>query len=118
MALQTSDLLDAMRNDAQVPLTVLNVDGGASANQEPMQFQSDILNVTVRRPVVAETTALGAAYLAGLAVGYWDSRADVVSNWSSDREFTPRMEPAEREARTRRWRRAVERARDWEEHPA
>ncbi|MHB9076633.1 MAG: glycerol kinase GlpK [Pirellulaceae bacterium] len=117
MALQTSDLLDAMRNDARVPLTVLNVDGGASVNVDLMQFQADILNVTVRRPVVAETTALGAAYLAGLAVGYWDSQADVVSNWSLDREFTPHMEPAERAARTRRWRRAVERARDWEERP-
>ena len=118
MALQTGDLLEAMRNDAHVPLTVLNVDGGASVNQELMQFQADMLNVTVRRPVVAETTALGAAYLAGLAVGYWDNQADVVRNWSLDREFTPRMEPAEREARARRWRRAVERARDWEERPA
>ena len=118
MALQTGDLLEAMRHDAHVPLTVLNVDGGASVNQELMQFQADMLNVTVRRPVVAETTALGAAYLAGLAVGYWDNQADVVRNWSLDREFTPRMEPAEREARVRRWRRAVERARDWEERPA
>ncbi|MHB0955556.1 MAG: glycerol kinase GlpK [Pirellulaceae bacterium] len=118
MALQTGDLLEAMRNDAQVPLNVLNVDGGASINQELMQFQADILNVTVRRPVVAETTALGAAYLAGLAVGYWDNLADVVRNWSLDREFRPHMEPAEREARARRWRRAVERARDWEEPAA
>ena len=74
--------------------------------------------MTVRRPVVAETTALGAAYLAGLAVGYWNDTADVVRNWSLDREFTPRMPDAEREARVRRWRRAVERARDWEEQHA
>ena len=118
MAMQTSDLLDAMRQDAQVPLTVLNVDGGASVNQDLMQFQADILQVTVRRPVVAETTALGAAYLAGLAVGYWDGTADVVRNWSLDREFTPRMPDAEREVRMRRWKRAVQRARDWEEHEA
>jgi glycerol kinase len=118
MAMQTCDLLNAMRQDAHVPLTVLNVDGGASVNQELMQFQADILDVTVRRPVVAETTALGAAYLAGLAVGYWDNTADVVRNWSLDREFTPCMPDSEREARARRWRRAVERARDWEEHEA
>ncbi len=118
MAMQTGDLLEAMRSDAGVPLTVLNVDGGASVNQELMQFQADILNVTVRRPVVAETTALGAAYLAGLAVGYWNDQDDVVRNWSLDQEFIPAMEAAERTARVRRWRRAVERARDWEERPA
>jgi glycerol kinase len=118
MAMQTGDLLEAMRSDAGVPLTVLNVDGGASVNQELMQFQADILNVTVRRPVVAETTALGAAYLAGLAVGYWNDQEDVVRNWSLDQEFTPTMEAEERTARVRRWRRAVERARDWEERPA
>ena len=93
MAMQTSDLLEAMRRDADVPLTVLNVDGGASVNNELMQFQADILDVTVRRPVVAETTALGAAYLAGLAVGYWTNTDDVVRNWSLDREFTPHMDP-------------------------
>ncbi len=118
MAMQTGDLLEAMRSDAGVPLTVLNVDGGASVNQELMQFQADILNVTVRRPVVAETTALGAAYLAGLAVGYWNDQDDVVRNWSLDQEFIPAMEAEERTARVRRWRRAVERARDWEERPA
>jgi len=114
MAMQTCDLLDAMRQDAGVPLTLLNVDGGATVNQDLMQFQADILRVTVRRPVVAETTALGAAYLAGLAVGYWDDTADVVRNWSLDRQFTPRMSDAERQVRIERWRRAVERARNWE----
>ena len=118
MAMQTGDLLEAMRSDAGVPLTVLNVDGGASVNRELMQFQADILNVTVRRPVVAETTALGAAYLAGLAVGYWNDQDDVVRNWSLDQEFTPAMKADERAVRVKRWRRAVERARDWEERPA
>ncbi len=114
MAMQTSDLLGAMRRDAHVPLSVLNVDGGASVNNDLMQFQSNILDVTVRRPVVAETTALGAAYLAGLAVGYWSNVGDVVNNWSLDREFTPRMDQQQRAAMTQRWQRAVERARDWE----
>lgn len=118
MAMQTGDLLEAMRSDAGVPLTMLNVDGGASVNRELMQFQADILNVTVRRPVVAETTALGAAYLAGLAVGYWNDQDDVVRNWSLDQEFVPAMDADERAKRVRRWRRAVERARDWEERPA
>jgi glycerol kinase len=116
MALQTSDLLRAMRQDADVPLSVLNVDGGASVNNELMQFQADILDITVRRPVVSETTALGAAYLAGLAVGFWSNIDDVTRNWSLDREFTPAMRAEQREALARRWRRAVERARDWEDH--
>ncbi len=114
MAMQTSDLLTAMRRDADMPLNVLNVDGGASVNNQLMQFQSDILNVTVRRPVVAETTALGVAYLAGLAVGYWNNANEVVQNWSLEREFTPTMEPQQREMLNRRWQRAVQRVRDWE----
>ena len=118
MALQTSDLLRAMRQDADVPLSVLNVDGGASVNNGLMQFQADILDITVRRPVVSETTALGAAYLAGLAVGFWSNIDDVTRNWSLDREFTPAMRTEQREALARRWRRAVERARDWEDHDA
>lgn len=115
MALQTSDLLGAMRSDADVPLSVLNVDGGASINDGLMQFQADILDMTVRRPIVAETTALGAAYLAGLAVGYWNDMGEVQRNWSLEREFTPQMDQHAREAWIRRWKRAVERARDWEE---
>jgi glycerol kinase len=79
-----------------------------------MQFQADLLQVTVRRPVVAETTALGAAYLAGLAVGYWGSLDDVARHWELDREFTPSLPEAERENHLRRWRRAVERVRNWE----
>jgi glycerol kinase len=114
MAMQTNDLLQAMRRDADVPLATLNVDGGASVNNDLMQFQADILDVTVRRPMVAETTALGAAYLAGMAVGYWSGTGDVARNWSLEREFTSCMDPNERDRRIDRWHRAVERTRDWE----
>jgi glycerol kinase len=115
MAYQTRDVLDAMRLDSGVPLAQLKVDGGASVNDGLMQFQADVLGVPVRRPAVAETTALGAAYLAGLAVGYWEDEADVARCWALDREFTPAMPASEREARYRRWQRAVARSRDWEE---
>ncbi|MCI0358718.1 MAG: glycerol kinase GlpK [Planctomycetaceae bacterium] len=113
MAFQSRDLLEAMRADAGLPLAVLKVDGGASVNDHLMQFQADILNATVRRPVVAETTALGAAYLAGLAVGYWKDLADVARNWALDREFKPQMEPQRRDALCRDWKRAVERTLGW-----
>jgi len=115
MAFQTCDLLDAMQKDAGVDLSMLKVDGGASVNNELMQFQANLLDVTVRRPVVAETTALGAAYLAGLAVEYWKDMADVAGNWALDREFRPLMGDDDRVGRRRRWQRAVERTRDWEE---
>ena len=114
MAFQTRDLLEAMQKDAGISLENLKVDGGASVNDSLMQFQADILNTTVRRPVVSETTALGAAYLAGLAVGYWDDLADLEKNWALDRQFAPDMPQEERDRRYRRWKRAVERARDWE----
>jgi glycerol kinase len=81
-----------------------------------LQFQADVLGVPVRRPAIAETTALGAAYLAGLAVGYWEDEADVARCWALDREFTPAMTHPEREAGYRRGQKAVARARDWEEH--
>jgi glycerol kinase len=113
MAFQSRDLLEAMRADAGLPLSVLKVDGGASVNDGLMQFQADILDATVRRPVVAETTALGAAYLAGLAVGYWTDQADVANNWALDREFIPAMPYAERESRCRLWNQAVERTLGW-----
>ncbi|PYQ49190.1 MAG: glycerol kinase [Acidobacteria bacterium] len=116
MAYQTRDVLEAMQRDASLKLDHLKVDGGAAANNLLLQFQSDVLGVPVRRPVVSETTALGAAYLAGLAVGYWKDTEDVVRNWALDREFTPAMAEAPREALYRRWVKAVERARDWEEH--
>ena len=114
MAFQTQELLGAMENDAGVRLAHLKVDGGASVNDQLMQMQADLLNVTVRRPVVAETTALGAAYLAGLAVGYWSSADDVRRNWALDREFTPAMSGEDRQKRCRRWKRAVERTLGWE----
>ena len=113
MALQSKDLLEAMRADAGLPLTSLKVDGGASVNNGLMQFQADILDATVRRPVVAETTALGAAYLAGLAVGYWKDLADVAQNWALDREFKPQMTPSERTSRYAKWQDAVQRSLGW-----
>jgi glycerol kinase len=118
MAYQTRDVLDAMQKDAGLRLGHLKVDGGAAVNDALLQFQADILGVPVRRPVVAETTALGAAYLAGLAVGLFESTADVVAAWALDREFEPAMEVGEREARYRGWRRAVQRSLDWEERPS
>ena len=116
MAYQSRDLADAMQKDAGIRLAELRVDGGASLNDPLMQFQAEQLNVPVRRPVVAETTALGAAYLAGLAVGYWQDTADVTSNWALDREFLPHHPSAQRDARYRRWQDAVRRSLDWEEH--
>jgi len=115
MAWQTRDVLDAMQKDAGLALATLKVDGGAAVNDGLLQFQADVLGVPVRRPVVPETTALGAAYLAGLAVGFWQDEADVARNWALDREFTPRLASGEREARHARWQKAVSRARDWEE---
>jgi len=116
MTFQTCDLLDAMQRDAGIRLDMLKVDGGASVNELLMQFQADILDTTVRRPVVAETTALGAAYLAGLAVGYWNGLDDIARNWALDREFRPQMGDDERRRRYARWTRAVARTLDWEEH--
>lgn len=113
IAYQSRDLLDAMRSDAGLALNVLKVDGGASANDGLMQFQADIVGATVRRPVVRETTALGAAYLAGLAVGYWSDLSDVSRNWALDREFVPRMPEAEREQRYATWKKGVERSLGW-----
>lgn len=113
MALQTFDLVDAMQRDAGVPLTRLQVDGGASVNDGLMQYQADILGVPLERPAVAETTALGAAYLAGLAVGFWRDTSDVAANWALDRRFEPAMPANEREQIVRRWRRAVERSLQW-----
>jgi glycerol kinase len=115
MAYQTREVLDAMQKDAGIALAGLKVDGGAAVNNGLMQFQADVLGVPVRRPVVAETTALGAAYLAGLAVGYWKDTGDVARNWALDREFTPGMPVAERERLFGRWKKAVARSLDWEE---
>ena len=114
MAFQSMELLEAMQRDADVPLDELKVDGGASVNDTLMQFQADLLGITVRRPVVAETTALGAAYLAGLAVGFWKDRADIEANWAEERRFTPAMDPEKRDRLSQRWSRAVERTLGWE----
>jgi glycerol kinase len=115
MAYQTRDLITAMEKDAGVKLQQLKVDGGASVNNGLMQFQADVLGTVVHRPQVSETTALGAAYLAGLAVDYWQDRNDVVNNWKLDREFKPKMSQSERDAKYRRWQKAVERSLNWEE---
>jgi glycerol kinase len=116
MAYQTRDVLELMQQDAGLRLSVLKVDGGAAMNAALLQFQADLLGVPVQRPVVAETTALGAAYLAGLAVGYWSSPDEVTKNWALDREFVPAMAIAQREALYRGWKKAVERSLDWAEH--
>jgi len=118
MAFQTADVLEAMQKDAGLRLAELKVDGGASVNDSLMQFQADVLGVRVHRPRVAQTTALGAAYLAGLAVGYWRDLEDVARNWALDRAYQPAMPPHQRDALRRRWQEAVRRARDWQEHDA
>jgi glycerol kinase len=115
MAYQTADVLTAMENDANVKLAELRVDGGAANNDLTMQFQADVLGVDVVRPRVTETTALGAAYLAGLQVGVWSGYDDVGSHWQEQRRFKPKMQTAERERLLHMWHRAVERASQWEE---
>ena len=115
MAFQTRDVLDLMQGEAGVKLSSLKVDGGAAANNSLLQFQADLLDVTVRRPVVAETTALGAAYLAGLAVGYWSGQDDVAQNWALERAFEPSMPSEQRERLYRGWTKAASRALNWVE---
>ncbi len=116
MAYQTREVLEAMQADSGVTLKELKVDGGAVVNNDLMQFQADILGVAVERPEVAETTALGAAYLAGLAVGFWKDTGDVTKNWALDRRFEPQMDEEKREKLFRGWKKAVQRTLDWEEH--
>ena len=113
MAYQTRDVVDVMVAEAHVPLQVLKADGGASAMDALLQFQADQLGVPVRRPVVQETTGLGAAYLAGLGAGIWSSKDDVARNWRLDREFIP-GDREDADARHAQWRRAVERSLRWE----
>ena len=115
MAYQTRDVLSAMRADADIGLKELRVDGGAVVNDLLMQFQADILGVPVVRPVVRETTALGAAYLAGLATGFWRDQDELRAHWAVDRTFRPTMSVEQRERLYRGWQKAVGRARDWEE---
>ena len=104
-----------MQEDSGIELNGLKVDGGATANNFLMEFQSDILGKTVRRPTVLETTALGAAYLAGLAVGVWETKEEIKNSWILDREFSPTMEEGLREEKYAKWKKAVERSRAWEE---
>ena len=115
IALQTKDVLEAMEADSGIKLNQLRVDGGASANNLLMQMQADLLGVPVVRPRVAETTALGAAYLAGLAVGFWKSQSEIAKQWQVDRKFAPAMKPAVRKKAAGQWARALERAKAWEE---
>ena len=112
-AFQTREVLDAMNADSGVDLAELKVDGGMTANETLMQFQADMLGVDVVRPVVAETTALGAAYAAGIAVGYWEGEQDVIDNWAEDKRWTPSMDQDERERLYRNWKKAVTRTFDW-----
>jgi glycerol kinase len=114
-AWQTREVLDAMNADSGVALTALKVDGGMVYNELLMQFQSDVLGVPVIRPQVAETTALGAAYAAGLAVGFWGAIDDLRENWAKDKEWTPKMDESEREKEYRFWKKAVTRTFDWVE---
>jgi len=115
IVLQVMDVLKAMEADAGIKLKELRVDGGASANDLLMQLQADLLNVPVVRPKVAETTALGAAYLAGLAVGFWKNQADIARQWQVDKRFKPAMKTAARSKITKGWVRALGRAKAWED---
>ncbi|MCI2265363.1 glycerol kinase GlpK [Sediminivirga luteola] len=112
-AFQSAEVLQAVNADAQVPLSELKVDGGMTANDTLMQFQADVLGVPVVRPVVAETTALGAAYAAGLAVGFWKDLDELRANWQEDTRWEPRMDESERARRLRLWGKAVTRTFDW-----
>ncbi len=113
MAYQTKDLIDAMTEDLGGSLAALKVDGGASANNFLMQFQSDVLGCEVKRPQCIETTSLGAAYLAGLATGYWKSKEDVLENWQVARVFTPQMQEAQKSKLLAGWKKAVACVRGW-----
>jgi glycerol kinase len=112
-AFQTRDVIDAMAKDCGVPLVSLKVDGGMSVNELLMQFQSDVLGVPVVRPRITETTALGAAYAAGLAVGFWKDQTELRANWIEDKRWQPAMSADQRDARYADWKRAVERSLGW-----
>ena len=114
-AFQTRDVLEAMELDADIELASLKVDGGMVVNDILMQFQADVLDVDVVRPKISETTVLGAAYAAGLAVGFWESLEEIATHWAEDRTFTPDMDPEDRERQFRDWRKAVERSMGWVE---
>jgi glycerol kinase len=113
IAFQSADLIEAMQQDCARPIAELRVDGGAARNDLLMQFQADLLGVPVSRPVNTETTAFGAAALAGLGIGLWQSQEELASLWQLDRRFDPRLPAAEVASRRARWQRAVERSRNW-----
>lgn len=113
IAYQTRDVLDAMKKDSGLALKELRVDGGAVANNFLMQFQSDVLGVPVKRPKISETTAAGAAFLAGLATGFWNSKKEIEAIWQEDRAFSPCMKPSQVNALYKGWQKAVERAKGW-----
>jgi glycerol kinase len=113
IAYQSAELLSAMQKDASCSLTEVRADGGAARNDMLMQFQADLLGVPVIRPKVTETTALGAAYLAGLALGFWSSREEIAAQWQAERRFEPAMAATRREELLARWARAVDHARSW-----
>jgi len=115
IAYQTVDVLEAMHRDSGIALSELRVDGGAARNDLLMQFQADMLGVAVVRPQVTETTALGAAYLAGLAIGFWSSIEEIAAQWKVERRFEPSMSQGARETKLARWRKAVDRARAWDD---
>ena len=113
IAYQMTDLLEAMEDDSGITFTELRVDGGASVSDILLQIQSDMIRTIVDRPKTVETTALGAAYLAGLAVGYWKDRDEIAQNREIEKIFTPQMEKSHRDELYKGWKRAVERSRDW-----
>ena len=113
LAYQVNDVLVAMKADSGIDLTALKVDGGASANDFLMQTQANIIDAPVNRPQCVETTAMGAAYLAGLAVGYWSSKEDVIKNWAIDKTFEPQIDAAKREEMIKGWNKAVKYAYGW-----
>ncbi|HRE50882.1 MAG TPA: FGGY-family carbohydrate kinase [Flavitalea sp.] len=115
IAFQSMDLLQSMQADAALPIKELRVDGGATVNNELMQFQSDILGAKVIRPKTTETTALGAAYLAGLAVGYWKDIDELQQYWQKDRDFSPNIDKGRQEELRKNWKKAVKAAQAWTE---
>lgn len=115
IAYQSKDLIEAMKEDSGISINSLKVDGGATSNNFLMQFQADILGMNVLRPKITETTALGAAFLAGLAVNFWKDKEDIKKSWKLDREFFPNLSEEKRIKYLRGWKKAVEKARNWEE---
>jgi len=114
IAYSTKDVLEAMEKDSDLSLRKLRADGGASENNFLMQFQADILVIEVERPLIVETTALGAAFLAGLAIGYWKDKEELKKIWKCEKCFQPNMSEKERETLYSGWKKAVERVKNWE----